>query len=519
MMVYETPDDLVVVDCGVHFPGVDEPGIRWIIPDPSYIEKRRHKLRAILITHGHEDHIGALPYLLPRIEAPVYATAFTRMLIENRFLERAARVTLVPFEDNVPVRIGGITVHPLPVTHSIPGAVALALETAAGVIVHTGDFKIESAPLDGRAMDIDGLRAFGDRGVTALFSDSTNAMRPGHTWGEAEVADVLDSLVASCDVRLLVTTFSSNVYRLQSILQTARRHGRRVFPVGRSVEQMIRLCQQRGLLEVPSGLLCERIDAVPRSRCLVVAAGCQGEAGSALGKIARRAPGYDFLEAGDWAVFSSRRIPGNEMSVGRAADGLARQGVRVIDDRDARVHASGHALQDEQRRMLALCRPRHFVPMHGGIRQLQAHAALGREAGADTHLIEDGHPIEFQDGAARRLAPVEAGNLYVDGHAWADAVVLRDRVVLRDVGFVAVTLVLKHGKLRTAPQVVTRGVLNCDAGGDELEALQSLASDIAARYGNVDAETLARRVRSAVRRFFRDGRGTRPLVLVNAVSL
>ncbi|MCB0121579.1 MAG: ribonuclease J, partial [Caldilineaceae bacterium] len=373
MMLYESDDDIVVVDCGINFPRSDELGVDQVIPDASYLRQpqKRAKLRAYVITHGHEDHLGALPRIWPELPAPVYATRFTQELLKQK-MSAALSGQLRALEDGVAVQIGGFSILPIPVCHSIPGAVALALHTSVGTVVHTGDFKFEDNPLDGRRTDEETLRRLGDQGVTALFSDSTNSEKIGHTGSERQVAATLHEWISSASQRVLVTTFASNVHRLQSIIDVAARCDRQVIITGRSVEQFIALACHSGAMTYPAGIVVdsEHFASLPPNKVLVIASGCQGEPRSGLGRIARGRHRDVALGEGDRVVWSARRIPGNERAIGALYDQFLRQGVELIDERVAQVHTSGHAYNDEQRRMIELCRPKFFIPVHGEYRHM-----------------------------------------------------------------------------------------------------------------------------------------------------
>jgi ribonuclease J len=528
-LALESDDDLVLVDCGLLFPSEDQPGVDYVIPDLGYVLERREKLRGILLTHGHEDHLGAIPYLWRELRAPVYGTRFTLGLLGAKLAEfPEVDPTRRLLEDGVPVRVGGFRVHPIPVTHSIPGAVALAFETEVGTIVHSGDFKLDPAPLDGRSTDLAALRALGDGGVTLLMSDSTNAEKPGHTYGEAVVAGTLRELIATAPFRVVVTAFSSNLFRLRSIIEASEAVGRKVVLAGRSVEQNVQLGIEQGLLQVRRDTLRTPadFDALPRSAITVIAGGSQGEPQSALSRIAMGQHGEIALEPRDRVIFSSRRIPGNERPVSAVVNNLYRLGLEVVDDHVGPVHASGHAFNDEQRTLLEACRPRFFLPVHGEYRHLFRHAALARDCGvapANTFVVEDGQPLLFERGAggveARLGEPVHAGFVYVDGKGVGDVgeVVLRDRRVLAETGIVLVVATLDEtGHVLAGPDVITRGVLQVgDEDSRELIARAELEARDAleALEPHADHATRSEEVRVVVRRLFRRELDRRPLVI------
>jgi ribonuclease J len=527
MMAYETAEDLIVVDCGVLFPSDEQPGIDYVIPNIDYLAERRSKLRAFVVTHGHEDHIGALAYVLPKLPAPVYATTFTRGLLELKLAGlEDCRPQLEPLPERTPLRFGALSVEAIPVTHSIPDAVALAIDTPCGVLVHTGDFKLDPTPPDGRLTDRAAFAALGQKGVTALLSDSTNAEKAGHTWGEDVVAGTLDELIANAPFRVLVTAFASNIDRLQAVIRSSERYGRKVVLVGRSMQQNVQLALEHGYLRAKPGTLVssDDFDKVPRSRTTVVAGGSQGEPHSAMSRIATGQHGAVRLEPHDRAIFSSRRIPGHERTVGAVINNLCRQGVEVVDDRLAHVHASGHGFNDEQREMIRLCRPRYFIPIHGEYRHLARHAALANECGVaagNTFILEDGEPLELlrfdDDVLARRGEPVPAGLVFVDGKGVGDVeqVVLRDRRALAKTGMVLCVVIFgEDGDLVAGPDITTRGVLQEERGHALVEqAADEVRASLGRLSAHADAATRAEEVRACLRRFFRRELERRPLIV------
>ncbi len=526
-MAIETDDSLVLVDCGLLFPTEDQPGVDYVIPDLGYVIERRDKLRAILLTHGHEDHLGAIPYVWDELRVPVYGTPFTLGLLGAKLAEfPECRPVLRALDDDVPVELGDVTVRPIPVTHSIPGAVALAFETEVGAVVHTGDFKLDRQPLDSRPTGERALRALGDRGVTLLMSDSTNAEKDGHTYGEAVVADTLRELIAGAPFRVVVTAFASNAFRLRSVIAASEACGRKVILAGRSVDQSVRIAVERGLIRVSSGTLLgpEDFASLPRSATTIIAGGSQGEPQSTLSRMALGQHADLRIEQGDRVILSSRRIPGNERAVAAVVNNLTRLGADIVDDRTARVHASGHAFREEQRAMIEWCRPTYFVPVHGEYRHLARHAALARECGVAAEnaiVIEDGQPLEFRRQGERvlprRTEPVTAGFVYVDGKRVGDVgeVVLRDRRVLAETGLVMCVVVLDEtGRIVAGPDIVTRGLLHeedsqellAQAGDDVRTALEALD-------GHADHATRTAEIRTALRRLFRRELDRRPLVI------
>lgn len=528
MLVLETERDLVVVDCGMLFPTASQPGIDYILPDVSYVRERAHKLRGYLITHAHEDHIGALPYVVPELPAPIYGTRFTLDLIELKQAEFPDfEPELVRLVERQPVTLGDFTVEPLAVTHSIPGAVALAVTTPAGLLVHTGDFKIDRDPVDGRHTDVERFAELGRQGVAALLSDSTNSERPGWSWSERQVGEALHRLVQATEHRVVVTTFSSNIHRLQLVIDASVAAGRSVMPVGRSVAQNVQMSLERGHLTAPRGSLVDPsyFEKIPRSHLTIIASGSQGEPESSMTRIAAGQHPIVQLDADDTVLLSSRRIPGNELAIGQVVNNLVRLGCRVIDDRSEPIHTSGHAFADEQRHLLDLLKPHVFVPVHGEYRHLARHAELAISSGVQRRnvvVVEDGTPVVLERGAggAARVRvgePVRAGHVYVDGRGVGDVggEVLRDRRMLAETGMAMVVAIFSEkGELLLGPHIVTRGVTHEDSAGDLLErATAEVARALGKLHRKTDDAARAEEMRVTLRRFFKRELERRPLVL------
>jgi len=527
MMAYETDDVIVVVDCGVLFPTVEQPGVDYVIPDVTYLAERRDKVRGYILTHGHEDHLGALPYVLPQVPAPVFGTAFTLALLGGKLAEfPGLAVELHEIVDREPFEVGGLRVEPVPVTHSIPGAVSLVLHTPVGRVVHTGDFKLDPDPIDGRLTDLAMLQAAGDAGVAALLSDSTNADRGGHTWSEREVGMALEEQVCVAPERVIVTTFASNIHRLQLIFDASVKAGRQIMPVGRSMQQNVQMGLERGFLRAPAGTVVDasQFARIDRRDLTVIASGSQGEPRSAMSRIAAGLHSQIQIEPGDRVIFSARRIPGNERAIGMMINHLVKLGAEVIDDRIAKVHTSGHAFNDEQRRMLELCRPEIFIPVHGEYRHLARHAALAHKLGWDKDRIlvtEDGGPIDLTRSngklEARRVEPVQAGHVFVDGTGIGDVgeVVLRDRRVLAETGMViCVVIFSEDGEVVGGPDIVTRGVVHVDTSQELLgRAVEEVRTALEALGPIAETGERADVVRQSLRRFFKRERARRPIIL------
>jgi len=526
MMLVESGDDVIAVDCGLMFPDDELPGIDYVIPDFSHALARGHGFRAVVLTHGHEDHIGAIPYLLRAANVPVYGTALTLALVaeklrEHGLLEGADLRVMRPRD---PFAVGPFRVEPIRVTHSIVDGMGLAIETPAGLIVLTGDFKLDPSPLDGEPSDDRRFAELGERGVLVLCSDSTNVDRPGHTPSELEVGAALAERFSHATGRIILATFASHIHRIQQVLTQAARFGRQVALLGRSMERNVAVAAELGYLRVPEGLLLplEELVTLPAERQVILSTGSQGEPNSALALMAAGEHKYVQVARGDLVVISARVIPGNERTVGRVINQLYRRGAEVLYDDNAFVHVSGHASQEDLKRMLALTRPRYFVPVHGEYRHLLGHARLAMATGVPSErvfLIEDGAGLEVTPTSARVVDGFPAGRVLVDGKGIGDvgAVVLRDRQILNEDGVIAVSLAVDgKGALVAGPEIATRGVVYVKENEPLLQALRAAviaALDERAIDEPTDREALGARVRTAVRQFVNQRFQRKPVVL------
>ena len=522
LMVYETTKDMIVVDCGMLFPSPEQHGVDCLIPNINYILERIEKLRGVVITHGHEDHIGALPYVSAYLPAPIYATGFTLALIKKKFLH-SDPPELRQLFDGQSIRLGEFALEPIPITHSIPDAVSLSITTPVGVVIHTGDFKIDRAPIDGRLTDAARFIELGKEGVTALLSDSTNAQQEGWSWSEQKVAQTLDEIFASAPARILVTTFSSHIHRIQTIINLAEKYGRRVMPVGRSMATNISISKRLGFLHSQEGTLVEPNDfeILARDEVTIIASGCQGEPRSALYKIANQQHPHVILASNDLVIMSSKRIPGNELSVNAIHNAFIRQGITVIDDRLASVHTSGHGFRDEQKTMLEWCKPKMFVPVHGGPSHLLHHAALAEETGVkkdNIRIVENGTPIVItqleEKWDIRTDEPVESGYICMDGLAETPEIVLNDRRLLAKFGIVVCTAVLNEaGDLLATPCISTRGVIHVDESADFIETCELEVAKELEKVSNPEEFEYDATIRKTIRRLFKAQYNRRPLIV------
>src|SRR5262245_47991202 len=527
MMLVEFGDDVIAIDCGLMFPDPDEmPGIDHVIPDFSYALAKRDGFRAVFLTHGHEDHIGALPYLLRSAGVPVYGTALTLALVAERLrehglLEAADLRTIRPRE---PVEVGPFRVEAIRVTHSIVDGIGLAIDTPVGTVVHTGDFKLDPSPLDGAAPDYHRFAELGEHGVLVLCSDSTNVDRPGHTRSEIDVGQALRSHFEGAPGRIILATFASHIHRIQQVLTLAAEHGRRVALLGMSMQRNVSLAATLGILRVPDGVLVplEELGELPRERQIILSTGSQGEPHSALALMAAAEHKYVQIEAGDLVVISARVIPGNERTIGRVVNALLRSGAEVLYDDNAFVHVSGHASQEDLKLMLNLTRPRYFIPVHGEYRHLLGHARLAGRVGIASDrvfLIEDGTGVEVTKTAARVVGRYPTGRVLVDGKGVGDigAVVLRDRQILSQDGLLSVSLAIdRQGAVRAGPEIASRGFVYVKESEALLDELRSvILGALAGRDASVppDREAIGALVRSAVRHFINQRFQRKPVVL------
>ncbi len=522
MMVMEYGDNLLIIDAGLMFPTAEMPGVDIVIPDMSYVRERSHKVRGIVITHGHEDHIGGLPYLLADVQAPIYATTLTRGLIEVKLKEhkrlKGADLRLISTEDSL--KLGPFEVEFFAVCHSIPDGVGLAVHTPVGTAVHSGDFKFDHAPVDGRPTDFAKLARLGGEGVLVLLSDSTNAEQDGYTPSEQEISATFDEVFSHARGRIIVATFASNISRVQQVISAAGARGRKVAVVGRSMVENVRMARELGYLKTPENGLVPigELNNLPPDRSVIVCTGSQGEPTSALVRMASRQHRDVSLVPGDTVVVSATPIPGNEELVHRTLNNLFRLGAEVLYHELADVHVSGHASREEQKLMINLLRPRYFIPIHGEFRHLVLHAALAHEVGIppeNVFVVEDGYAMEFDEKSARITERMSAGHVLVDGLGVGDVgqAVLRDRHLLSRDGFVLAVVAVdgRTGALVSGPDIVSRGFVYEPEFEDLLERARSQVVDALEPGG--DPSVASRRIRETLRQFFYQETKRRPVIL------
>ncbi|HVR42410.1 MAG TPA: ribonuclease J [Thermoanaerobaculia bacterium] len=527
MMVYETDRSAIVVDCGMMFPDASILGVDVVIPDMSWVFEREGGIDGIFLTHGHEDHIGAVPFLIERVKAPVWGTPLTLGFIEDKLDEFEMRegADLRLIEPRVPVRAGEFEVEGIHVTHSIVDALAFAIRTPFGTVLHTGDFKLDQRPIDGRPTDLARIAARGEEGILALVSDSTNAVFEGVSGSESIVSGGLERVFSRNSGKIVVTTFASHIHRIQQIVDQAARAGRKVFFVGRSVVDNVETAERLGALSIPRSVrtgAAKPADLEP-SRVVIVTTGTQGEPGSALARIALDEHKSVRLDEGDTVILSARTIPGNERAVSHMIDHLFRRGADVIYDEIPQMHVSGHGLAEELRTMINLARPTYFIPMHGSLRHLVRHAQIAESVGIpkkNVFVITSGEVLEIAADGARVLEQrVPTGKVFID-HQFEEVAppVVRDRKHLAEDGFVIVVVALdsRTGQLVRDPEIITRGLLHVDASAEMLEEVRELLISVvteATPGAAPDAEIVQERMRAALKRYFRKTLERRPMIL------
>ena len=527
MLVMEYENDIMVIDAGLMFPSEEMLGIDLVIPDISYLTENRQKIRGIVITHGHEDHIGALPYILPQLgNVPIYSTRLTQGLIRVKLKERKAlrEVKLIAVPPGEQITLGKFKVEFFPVCHSIPDAVGLIIYTPVGIIVHSGDFKLDYTPVSGKPTDLSRLAQLGVQGVLLLLSDSTYAELSGYTPSEKVVGETLDHIMADAPGRVIVTTFSSLVSRVQQVIDAAAKHGRRVFIVGRSMSDTVRMALELGYLKAPNGIL-GRIDearGLPHNKIVFVTTGSQGEPTSALVRMANRDHPHFHIHSGDTIVMSATPIPGNEAVVNQTVDSLFKQGAQVLYDKVAQVHVHGHGSQEELKLIINLVKPKFFVPVHGEYRHLSLHARLAQSVGIpkeNIFVLEDGDILELGSQSAKKAGRVSSGNVYVDGLSVGDVggIVLRNRRMLSKDGIVVAIMAINRqtGKLVGRPDIVTRGFVDTREFKDMIEESRNLLGKTLdhTSVGTAEWSFINAKVRDTLDKFYYERTKRRPMIL------
>ena len=532
MMAIEYDEQIVVVDAGLMFPEEEMLGVDLVLPDVTYLIERKEKVLAFLLTHGHEDHVGALPYVLPRVSAPLYGSRLTLGFVKNKLKEHklASAVQMHEVKAGDVIELPPFKVEFIHVAHSIPDTTALAIETPAGMILHSADFKMDQTPVDGQPTDMARLSHFGNRGVMLLMSDSTNAERDGFTPSERTIGEAFEDIFGQCAGRIIVSTFASNIYRIQQAIHTAAHHHRKVAVVGRSMVNNLSIAQELGYLQVPQDTLIKIQDIGKEAdeNLVILSSGSQGEPLSALTRIAAQEHPQVKLKAGDTVILSATPIPGNEELVSRTINNCYKHGARVFYSARNRVHASGHASREELKLMLNLVRPRFFMPIHGEYRHLALHAEIAEDVGIARErviVVDDGNSVEVGDGLPHRGNKVPAGYVFVDGLGVGDvgSVVLRDRRVLSQDGLFLVILTVdkETGLVVGKPDLISRGFVHQQSSDTLLDAARERVTQTINKNaaGNPEWHVIKSEVREAMSKFLYDQTRRRPMIIPIVVEV
>ncbi len=524
--VFEYGTDILIIDCGMAFPDDELLGVDLVLPDFSYLVKNKDKVKALILTHGHEDHIGGLPYLLREISIPIYGTKLTLGLVKRKLEEhqQVKNTKLIKIEPGSVIKAGVFEIEAINVNHSIADAVSFAIKTPVGVVIVTGDFKIDTTPIQGTMTDLARFGEYGKEGVLALLSDSTNVERPGFAMSERKVGLALEKLIQNCDKRVIVATFASNVHRVQQIVNAAVSNGRKVAVSGRSMENVMEVSRELGYLSVPEGQIIplDLIDRYPPEKLVIITTGSQGEPMSALYRMAFSDHRKIEIKPGDRVILSALPIPGNEKLVNRVINELVKLGAEVVDENEHDVHVSGHACQEELKIMLNTVKPKYFIPVHGEYRHLYAHAKLAKTLGYTSDnifLMDIGKVLELDDQSCRINGNVQAGRVFVDGLGVGDVgnIVLRDRVHLAQDGLIVIVATLdQEGNILAGPDVVSRGfvyVRESEELMDDIRAISTKVLEACCDQKISDWTTKKNKIRSGVSELIYEKTKRKPMIL------
>lgn len=526
--IFENETDAILLDCGMAFPDDDMPGVDIVIPEITYLHKISEKLRAIVLTHGHEDHIGAIPYVLKEFNIPVYGTRLTLGILKNKLAEHGILDTtkLINVEAGSTVSIGSFKVEFIHTNHSIADAVAIALHTSAGIILHTGDFKIDPTPIDGGMIDLARIGELGNKGILALMSDSTNSDRAGFTMSESSIGKTFDSLFdRGVDKRIIIATFASNVHRVQQIVNSAYKYGRKVAFSGRSMTNVINAAIELGYMDIPKNTLIEldEVDRYPKDKLVIITTGSQGEPMSALTRIAFSIHKKINIEPTDLVIISASPIPGNEKNVSNVVNELLKHGAEVVYEKQDDVHVSGHACQQEQQLILSLAKPKYFIPVHGEYRHLCKHKDLALQTGINpknVFISENGKVLELSYKGSKFLGSVPAGKVLVDGLGVGDVgnIVLRDRKHLAEDGIIIIVLTIDKEIIQciSGPDIISRGFVYVRESEDLMDSIKQISTDVVEECtaaSNVNWTTLKTRIKNDVGSFLYSKTKRRPMIL------
>ena len=534
LTLFEYNDEMIVVDCGMSFPDADMPGVDYVLPDFTFLERNARKIKAIFITHGHEDHIGGLPYLLKTVNVPVYCTCLTAGLIkgklkEHRILNSCKLIEIRPGET---IRTGEFSVEAIHVNHSIPDSLAFAIRCGAGLIVHTGDFKIDNTPIDGGVIDLPRFAELGSEGVLCLLSDSTNAERPGYTPSEKNVGETLESLFRGAgDKRIIVASFASNIHRIQQIVDASVKMNRKIFLSGRSLENVVAVSLELGYLTIPDGIMLpiDRLKNYTDSQTVIITTGSQGEPMSALSRMAQSDHRKVTVGANDYIIISATPIPGNEKTVSNTINDLMKLGAEVAYEKTLGIHVSGHAAQEDQKLIINLVRPKYFIPVHGEQKHLRKHAASAAAVGIPEQNIlipELGALVEVSEDGVVRTGSVPAGRVFIDVSGMGDVgnTVLQDRKKLSTDGIVIITAVVDSytGRLLYAPEVQSKGIVFSSNANEFASYISDRSADVFrefSRFAKLDIPALKSRVKDSVAKLIYDKTRRAPVIVVTVLSV
>ncbi len=527
LTVFEYENDILILDCGLAFPDEDMPGVDMVIPDITYLEKHKNRIRGIVLTHGHEDHIGAIPYVLKQFNVPIYGTKLTLGILKYKLQEHgilnSTKLNVVnPGES---FKLGEMKVEYIRSNHSIADAVAVAIHTPAGVILHTGDFKIDTTPIDGSMIDLARIGELGKKGILALMSDSTNAERPGFTMSERTVGKTFDHIFEGCEKRIFVATFASNIHRVQQIINAAVKFGRKVAVSGRSMENVLSAAIELGYMKIPKNTLIDidEIGRYPKEKLVIITTGSQGEPMAALSRMAFSGHKKANIEEGDLVIISASPIPGNEKAISNVINELLKHGAEVVYEALADVHVSGHACQEELKIILSLANPRYFIPVHGEYKHLYAHKELARTVGIPNKnilLLENGKQVELSYKEAKITATVPAGRVLVDGLGVGDVgnIVLRDRKHLSEDGLIVVVVAIdREGhQVVSGPDIISRGFVYVRESEDLMDEMREIAMDtvnMCLDKNALDWNTIKTKLRNEVGGFIFNKTKRKPMIL------
>ncbi len=526
MTVFEYNNDIIVVDAGLMFPEEDTLGVDFAIPDMTYLKNNRDKVKAVIITHGHEDHTGALPFLLKEIDVPVYGTPLTLGLVKEKLREHNLQdADLIPVMPRDTVQIGAFSVEFVRVTHSIVDGVGLGITTPVGLVVHTGDFKLDPTPVDGQLMDFHRFAEYGERGTLLLLSDSTNAEKGGFTFSEKEVSRAFENIFSNSRGRIVIATFASNIHRIQQAIDVAVKHDRKVILCGRSIVSNTQIALSLGYLRIPKDtwLKLEDLKNLQDHEVVIITTGSQGEPMSVLSRIATDEHKQIKIKEGDTIVLSAKMIPGNERSIGKIINHLFRRGANVIYEKVSEVHVSGHASKEELKLMLNLIKPKYFMPIHGEYRHLIYHSMLAKKMDIpkeNIFIMKNGDVLELSDSEAAKSGNINAGRIYIDGKGYGDVeeMVLRDRLRLAHDGIVLILLAIEKvtGTIISGPEIISRGFVFEDASQEIISNVKELLTSTISgleRELLSDSSLLKAKLRSTLKKYLRNTMERRPMIM------